>query len=174
VEDFGSDAERRRRLGANIAAGTVLVALAVTLAFKVGSYRQRVAGGVMAEGTSLGNIALQLDSCLSISAASPAGSLAAELHDRKSRLAVSVVRSGDDMHVWLHPSRGGWYTQATADAAAVIELRERDCPRWDVTIERAPGPIGRARPVSGHAHAACRAGGGDVKIDVEFERCAGL
>ena len=75
-----------------------------------------------------------------------------------------MAESGDNARLWFY-SQGGKQGSVT--------VGKQHCSQWDVFVDWAHMKVNRVSTVSGHVRVNCAAmGGGTVKADVTFERCA--
>jgi hypothetical protein len=121
----------------------------------------RVGGTVTAEGTSIGNFSFDVNDCSS-GAASVPSFLGANLR-AQGGYGMRVAGSGDGARLWVF-SRGG--------RQGSLAIDKPSCSQWDVSVEWAHRTVSRVNTVNGHVRVTCAAGGGTVKADVRFERCA--
>ena len=127
--------------------------------------QEKVSGTVRAQGTPLGSFAFYVDDCASGHAFVP-GFFGAELRGRGT-FDLRIVGSGDDAQHWHFPPGA----RRSAGAGA-IPIGKPACTRFDVLVDWAHVTVNRVNTVSGHVHATCRAGGGNVTADADFVRCA--
>jgi len=108
--------------------------------------QEKVSGTVRAQGTPLGSFAFYVDDCAS---------------------GHAFVPGFFDAQLWLFPPGA----RRSAGAGA-IPIGKPACTRFDVLVDWAHVTVNRVNTVSGHVHATCRAGGGNVTADADFVRCA--
>jgi hypothetical protein len=121
----------------------------------------RVSGSVTAEGTSIGRFSFEPNDCASGAAFVPSF-LGADLR-AQGAFGLRVAGSGDTARLWVF-SQGGKQGSLTIDKPS--------CSQWDVAVDWAHQTVNRVNTVNGHVRVNCKAGGGTVKADVRFERCA--
>jgi len=121
----------------------------------------RVSGSVTAEGTSIGSFSFDANDCESGAAFVPAF-LGADLRGQGG-YGLRVAGSGDSARLWVF-SQGGKQGSLTIDKPS--------CSQWDVAVDWAHQTVNRVNTVNGHVRVKCKAGGGTIKADVRFERCA--
>ena len=121
----------------------------------------KLSGSVSVEGTSIGSFSFRANDCSS-GAASVPQYLGANLR-AEGGYGLRVVESGDRARLWVF-SQGGKQGALTIDKG--------NCSQWDVVVEWAHATVNRVSAVNGHVRVTCAAGGGTVKANVTFERCA--
>jgi hypothetical protein len=129
--------------------------------------QERVTGLVRAQGTLVGSFAFAVNDCASGHAFVP-GFFGVDLRGQrpgqsKAGFDLRVVGSGDDAQLWLYPPGA---------KSGAIPIGKADCAPWDVFVDWAHVTVNRVQTVSGHLHAACTVGGGNLTADVDFVRCA--
>jgi hypothetical protein len=143
----------------------VIVVAAVGAAIGVLMVRHtgvKVSGGVKVDKTSIGSFSYTVNDCASGAAFVP-GFFGADLR-APNGYAFRVAESGDKARLWFY-SQGGKQGSVT--------VGKEHCAKWDVFVDRAHTKVNRVSTVSGHVRVDCAVtGGGTVKADVTFERCA--
>ena len=142
--------------------GVAIAAIGVTIGVLMARHgAMRVGGSVTAEGTSIGSFSFDVNDCASGAALVP-GFLGADLRAQGGS-GLRVAGSGDSARLWVF-SPGGKRGSLTIDKPT--------CSQWDVLVDWAHQTVNRVNTVNGHVRVKCAAGGGTVKADVSFERCA--
>jgi hypothetical protein len=142
--------------------GVAIAAIGVTIGLLMVRHgAMRVGGTVTAQGTSIGSFSFGVNDCAS-GAASVPQYLGAELR-AEGGYGMRVVESGDRARIWVF-SQGGKQGALTIDKNA--------CSQWDVVVDWAHQTVNRVNTVNGHVRVQCSVGGGTVKANVTFERCA--
>ena len=140
-------------------AGVACVGVAITvLMLRHGA--MKVGGRVTAEGTSIGDVSFSPNDCAS-GAASVPPYLGANLRGENG-YGLRVVDSGDKARLWVF-AQGG---------KGALTIDKVSCSQWDVVVAWAHATVNRVSAVNGHVRVTCAAGGGTVKANVTFERCA--
>lgn len=121
----------------------------------------KVAGRVTVEGTSIGSFYFDPNDCAS-GAASVPSFLGANMR-AQGGYGLRVAGSGDNARLWVF-SQGGKQGSLTIDKPS--------CSVWDVLVGGAHQTVKRVNAVDGHVRVTCAVGGGTVKANVTFERCA--
>jgi hypothetical protein len=146
-------------------AATLIVVAAVGAAIGLLMVRHagmKVGGNVTVEKTSIGSFSFAVNDCASGAAFVP-GFFGADLRARDG-FALRVVDSGDNARLWFF-SQGG--------KQGSVAVGKQHCSQWDVFVDWAHMKVNRVNTVSGHVRVTCAPlGGGTVKADVNFERCA--
>lgn len=133
--------------------------IAVLMARRAG---MKASGRVSVDKTSIGSFAFTVNDCASGAASIPSF-LGADLR-APGGYAMRVVDSGDKARLWFF-SQGG--------KQGSVAVGKQHCSQWDVLVDWAHTKVSRVSTVSGHARVTCAAiGGGTLKADVTFERCA--
>jgi hypothetical protein len=123
--------------------------------------RVKASGTVVADRTAIGSFSFGVNDCEAGTAMVPSF-MGAALHG-EGDYSMRVVDTGDKARIWLY-SQGG-----RQGSVAITKTR---CVQWDVVVASAHTTINRVEAVNGHIRIACAVGGGSVKADVNFERCA--
>jgi hypothetical protein len=122
----------------------------------------KVSGSVKVEKTTIGTFSYNVNDCASGAAFVP-GFFGADLR-APGGYALRVVESGDKARLWFF-SQGG--------KQGSVAVGKEHCAKWDVFVDWAHMKVNRVSTVSGHVRVDCAVlGGGTVKADVNFERCA--
>jgi len=142
--------------------GVAIAAIGITLGVLMARHgAMRAAGSVTAESTSIGSFSFDANDCASGAAFVPSF-LGADLR-AQGGYGLRIAGSGDSARLWVF-SQGGKQGSLTIDKPS--------CSQWDVLVDWAHQTVNRVNTVNGHVRVKCTAGGGTVKADVHFERCA--
>ena len=142
--------------------GVAIAVIGVTIGLLMARHgAMKVGGTVTAQGTSIGSFSFGVNDCASGAAFVPSF-LGANLR-AEGGYGLRVAGSGDTARLWVF-SQGGKQGSLTIDKPS--------CSQWDVAVDWAHQTVNRVNTVNGHVRVTCTAGGGTVKADVRFERCA--
>ena len=142
--------------------GVAIAAIGVMIGVLMARHgAMKVGGKVDVEGTSLGTFWFGANDCESGAAFVPPD-LGANLR-AEGGYGLRVVGSGDKARLWVF-SQGGKQGALTIDKG--------NCSEWDVAVDWAHKTANRVSMVNGHVRVQCSVGGGTVKANVTFERCA--
>jgi len=122
----------------------------------------KVSGSVKVDKTTIGSFSYNVNDCAS-------GWVAIGARNDCTRgapggYALRALDSGDKARLWFF-SQGG--------KQGSVAVGKQHCAKWDVSVDSANAKVNRVSTVSGHVRVDCAAmGGGTLKADVTFERCA--